>query len=184
MFWEHSDSPYWTIIASDWLRTELSCGWRKRKMDDGVARFFTRFGGNLFICWLVGGATLSRRPRMRYKLVELPCEGWWKYIDLTLAYIFDHAVCCNFGPKLASRYKPVENEVKFGLSEPYSAKKRIIVRRSVRSMFGEQTFAQLRREPRTATSTFTQLLRSDAAYAPLSPLCKFVSPAGWLSIGV
>ena len=27
-------------------------------MDDGVARFFTRFGGNLFICWLVGGAAL------------------------------------------------------------------------------------------------------------------------------
>ena len=27
--------------------------------------FFTRFGGNLFICWLVGGAALSRRPRMR-----------------------------------------------------------------------------------------------------------------------
>jgi len=23
MFWEHS--PYWTIIASDWLRAELSC---------------------------------------------------------------------------------------------------------------------------------------------------------------
>ena len=37
----------------------------KIKMDDGVARFFTRFGGNLFICWLAGGAALSRRPRMR-----------------------------------------------------------------------------------------------------------------------
>ena len=37
----------------------------KIKMDDGVARFFTRFRGNLFICWLVGGAALSRRPRMR-----------------------------------------------------------------------------------------------------------------------
>ena len=23
---------------------------KKKKMDDGVARFFTRFGGNLFIC--------------------------------------------------------------------------------------------------------------------------------------
>ena len=34
----------------------------KIKMDDGVARFFTRFGGNMFICWLVGGAALSRRP--------------------------------------------------------------------------------------------------------------------------
>ena len=30
-------------------------------------------------------------------------------------------VCRKFGPKLASHYKPVENEVKFGLSEPCSA---------------------------------------------------------------
>ena len=37
----------------------------KIKMDDGVARFFTLFDGNLFICWLVEGAALSRRPRMR-----------------------------------------------------------------------------------------------------------------------
>ena len=37
----------------------------KIKMDDGVARFFTRFGENLLICSLVGGAALSRRPRMR-----------------------------------------------------------------------------------------------------------------------
>ena len=50
MFWEHS--PYWTIIASDWLRVELSVDEEKIniKMDDGVARFFTHFGGNLFIC--------------------------------------------------------------------------------------------------------------------------------------
>ena len=37
----------------------------KIKMDDGVARFFTRFGGHSFICGLVGGAALSRGPRMR-----------------------------------------------------------------------------------------------------------------------
>ena len=37
----------------------------KIKMDVGVARFFTRFGANLFNCWLVGGAALSRRPKMR-----------------------------------------------------------------------------------------------------------------------
>ena len=35
----------------------------KIKMDDGVTRFFTRFGGNLFICWLVGGAALSWGPQ-------------------------------------------------------------------------------------------------------------------------
>ena len=38
---------------------------KEKKIDDGVASFFTRFGGNLFICWLVEGAALSRRPRMR-----------------------------------------------------------------------------------------------------------------------
>jgi len=50
MFWEHS--PYSTNIASDWLRAELSCGRirNKNKIDDGVARFFTHFRGNLFIC--------------------------------------------------------------------------------------------------------------------------------------
>ena len=32
----------------------------KIKMDDRVVRFFTHFGGNLFICRLVGGAALSR----------------------------------------------------------------------------------------------------------------------------
>ena len=37
----------------------------KIKMDDSVARFFTCFGGNLFIFWLVGGAALSQGPRMR-----------------------------------------------------------------------------------------------------------------------
>ena len=47
MFWEHS--PYWTIIASDWLRA-VDEEKTKIKMDDGVARFFTPFGGNLFIC--------------------------------------------------------------------------------------------------------------------------------------
>ena len=36
----------------------------KIRMDDGVARFFTRFGGNLFICLLVEGAALPRGPRM------------------------------------------------------------------------------------------------------------------------
>ena len=44
------------------------------------------------------------------------------WLDLTtLAYILDHAVCRKIGPKIASHYKLFENEVKFGLSEPYSA---------------------------------------------------------------
>ena len=46
----------------------------KIKMDDGVARFFARFEGNLFICGLVEGAALSRRTQNEI-VVELPCEG-------------------------------------------------------------------------------------------------------------
>ena len=37
VFWEHSPSP----VDEEEI---------KIKMDDGVAGFFTRFGGNLFIC--------------------------------------------------------------------------------------------------------------------------------------
>ena len=37
----------------------------KIKMDDGISRFFTSFGRHSFICGLVGGAALSRGPRMR-----------------------------------------------------------------------------------------------------------------------
>ena len=52
-------------------------------------------------------------------------ESILTWLDLTLAHIFHHAVCMlrvcrKFGPKLASHYKSLENEVKFGLSEPYS----------------------------------------------------------------
>ena len=50
-------------------------------------------------------------------------------------------VCRKFGPKFASHYKPVENEVSLDCSNHIrrtksSIKKRIIVCRSVRSMFG------------------------------------------------
>ena len=51
MFWEYS--PSLANLASDWLRAESSPVDEeaiKIKMDDGVARFSTRFGGNLFIC--------------------------------------------------------------------------------------------------------------------------------------
>ena len=35
----------------------------KIKMDDGVAGYFTRFGVDSFICWLMGDAALSLGPR-------------------------------------------------------------------------------------------------------------------------
>ena len=49
MFWEHSPSS--VNIASDWLRAKSShVDEEEIKMDDVVARFFTRFGGIFFIC--------------------------------------------------------------------------------------------------------------------------------------
>ena len=51
MFWEYS--PYSTNLVSDWLRAVSSPVDEeeiKIKMDDGIARYFTRFGGNFFIC--------------------------------------------------------------------------------------------------------------------------------------
>ena len=54
---------------------------------------------------VVGGVALSLGPRMIQQLLELHCEGWLKYTDLTLAYILDHAVfCLKFGPKFAPHY--------------------------------------------------------------------------------
>ena len=49
MFWEYS--PNSANIASDWLRAKSSPVDEeeiKIKMDDGVAGFFTRFGGDFF----------------------------------------------------------------------------------------------------------------------------------------
>ena len=48
----------WEQRALLWMRKNKN-GWRCRY------RYFTRLEGNLFICWLVGGAALSRGPRMR-----------------------------------------------------------------------------------------------------------------------
>ena len=49
MFWEYS--PYSTSLASDWLRAESSPVDEEgeNKMDDGIARYFTRFGGNYLL---------------------------------------------------------------------------------------------------------------------------------------
>ena len=51
MFWKYS--PYSTNLASDWLGAESSPvdeEKMKKEMDDGIARYFNRFGGKLFIC--------------------------------------------------------------------------------------------------------------------------------------
>ena len=51
MFWEYSPSS--TNLVSDWLKAEsypLDEEEIKIKMDDGVAGYFTRFGGIFLIC--------------------------------------------------------------------------------------------------------------------------------------
>ena len=60
MFWEHS--PYWTIIASDWLRAELSCGlnlkkWMMVALDSSLA--------SEGICLFVDLWEAARRLRMK-----------------------------------------------------------------------------------------------------------------------
>ena len=124
MFWEHS--PYWTIIASDWLRAELSCGWRKNKDKN---RMTVSVGSSLAsegICWLVGGAALIVSETQNEIVVSWitlwrMMKVYWLDFSLNFRSCCLLRVCRKFGPKLASHYKLVENEVKFGLSEPYSA---------------------------------------------------------------
>ena len=81
---------------------------------------------------------------------------WWMikvyWFDLTLAYIFDHAVCCasaaSSGRSLHLRTKQSSSKCPNHVRRTKtSIKKRIVVRRTVRSMFGEQTFSQLMNRP-------------------------------------
>ena len=52
------------------------------------------------LCWLVEGAALSRRTQNEIVVSWITLWGMIKNLkytdltDLTLAYIFDHAVCC------------------------------------------------------------------------------------------
>ena len=65
MFWEYSPSS--VNLASDWQRVESSPvdeKERKVKMDDVVARYFTRFRGFFFNLLTCGSAALSLGPRM------------------------------------------------------------------------------------------------------------------------
>ena len=97
------------------------------------------------LCWLVEGAALSRRTQNEIVVSWITLWGMIKVYWLDFSLRFRSCcllrVCRKFGPKLASHYKPVENEVKLDCPNHIrrskcSIKKRIIVRRSVRSMFG------------------------------------------------
>jgi len=124
MFWEHS--PYWMIIASDWLRAELSCEWRKKWMTVSLGFSLALEGICLFVdLWK---AQLVSETQNEIVVSWITLWGMMKVYWLDFSLHFQSCcllrVCHKFGPKLASHYKPVENEVKFGLSEPYSANKK------------------------------------------------------------
>ena len=150
-----------TLPLIGWEQRELSCGWGRNINKNGWwCQYFTCFGGNWPVCWLVGGAALSLGPRMIHN------SSWIKLWGMIKVYWLDFSLhfgsCCllcfcrKFGPKLASHYKPVKkrsivrrtvrtmlSELKVRLS---SFKKRITVRRNVRSMFGEQTVRPIKNE--------------------------------------
>ena len=85
---------WWTLPLIGWEQNSpVDEEEIKIKMDDGIARFFTCFGGIFFFYLLTCGRHSLVLGIQNEIVVELPCE-WLKYIDLTLAYIFDHAVCC------------------------------------------------------------------------------------------
>ena len=96
MFWEHS--PYSTNIASDWLRAELSYRWGRNKNKNGwrccyVLHWLRREFVYLLTC---GRPNLVLGTQNEIVVSWITLWGLIKvyWLDLTLAYIFDHAVCC------------------------------------------------------------------------------------------
>ena len=158
MFWEHS--PYSTIIASDWLRAELSYGRRRNENNNGwrcrwVLHSLRREFVYLLTC---GGHSLVSGTQNEIVVSWITLWGMIKVYWLDFSLHFGSCcllrVCSKFSPKLASHYKPGKNEVKFNYPNHFrrtksSIKKRIIVRRTVRSMFGEPTL----RPVKTITAT-------------------------------
>ena len=61
MFAQFGEHCLWLVESK-----ELSCGWGRifLFLNGWRCGYFTRFGGNWPICWLVGGAALSLRSRM------------------------------------------------------------------------------------------------------------------------
>ena len=88
-----------TNIASDWLRAELSCGWRRIKNKNGwrcrwVLHSLPREFVYLLTC---GRRNLISGTQNDIVVSWITLWGMIKvyWLDLTtLAYIFDHAVCC------------------------------------------------------------------------------------------
>ena len=143
MFWEYSPSS--ANIASDWLRAKRALLWMRKKYK-----------------WMTVSIVHSLRRELTYLLT---CErrslvswtqndvvfSWITMLGMIKVYWLDFSLrfgsCClprfcrQFGPKLASHYKPVKKTKYSSSSSPNhvrglkvrlsSIKKRIIIRRAV-----------------------------------------------------
>ena len=125
----------------------------KIQMDDGVARFFTCFGGNLLTC---GRHSLVSGTQNEIVVSWITLWGMIKvyWLVLSLAYIFDHAVCCASATSSGWSLHLITSQLRMKSSSSNcpnhvqrtksSVKKWIIVHQIVWSMCAEQTFARLR----------------------------------------
>ena len=126
MFWEHS--PYLKNIASDWLRAGLSCGWGRNKNKNGwqCCWVLHSLWRDFFYLLSCGRRSLASGTQNEIVVSWITLWGMMKVYWLDFSLHFRSCcllcVCRKFGLKLASHYKPVENEAKFvELSEPCSA---------------------------------------------------------------
>ena len=137
----------WTLPLIGWEQSSPVDEEKKKKMDDSFARFFTCFRGNLLTC--------GRRSLVSETQNEI-VVSWITLWGLMKVYWFDFSLhfrsCClpqvhtEACISLQASWEPVNssNCPKHVRQTKSSIKKQIIVRRNVQSMFGEQTFVQLK----------------------------------------
>ena len=142
MFWEYSPSS--ANIVSDWLRT---------KMTVSIHHSLRRNLTYLLTCRRLGLVSgIQNDIVVSWFTLWGMMKVYWldlTWLDLTLAYIFDHAVCCASAASSGRSLHLIISQLRTKHSSwncpnhvrrtKSSVKKRIIVRRTVRSMFGEQT---------------------------------------------
>ena len=146
MFWEHS--PYWiSLPLTGWEQSSPVDEEKiKIKMDDGVASFFIRFGGNLLICWR---CSLVSKTQNEIVVSWNTLWGVMKVHWLDFSLLFGS--CCLLQVRAEAcislqaswEWSSLDslNHIRRTKS---SIKKRIIVCQSVWSMFGEQTCAPVK----------------------------------------
>ena len=112
-----------------WLAESRALQWMKEKKKKEKNRWRCRSVLHSLRMEYVYLLTCGRRSLVSETQNEI-VVSWITLWGMIKVYWLDFSLhfrsCCllrvslKFGPKLASHYKPVENEVKFGLSKPYS----------------------------------------------------------------